>query len=49
MGGDGPSMTQLAEMCDTINYELMCAISVRVPRVYIRDGKIWEVHSRMTE
>jgi len=49
MGGDGPSMTELAEMCDTINYELMCAISVRVPRVYIRDGKIWEVHSRMTE
>lgn len=49
MGGDGPSLTELAEICDTINYELMCAISVRVPRVYIRNGKIWEVHSRMTE
>ncbi len=49
MGGDGPSMTELAEICDTINYELMCAISVRVPRVYIREGKILEVRSRMTE
>ena len=49
MGGDGPSMTELAEICDTINYELMCAISVRVPRVYIQEGKILEVHSRMTE
>lgn len=49
MGGDGPSMNELAQICDTINYELMCAISVRVPRVYIRNGKIWEVHSRMTE
>ena len=49
MGGDGPSMTELAEICNTINYELMCAISVRVPRVYIREGKILEVRSRMTE
>ena len=29
----------LANMCDTINYEMICAVSRRVPRVYIKNGK----------
>jgi len=28
---------------DTINYEIVCMISKRVPRVYIKDGKIVDV------
>lgn len=49
IGGQGPSLTQLAALCNTINYELMCAISVRVPRVYISNGKTVEVRSRIVE
>jgi alanine racemase len=30
----------LAERIDTISYELLCAVSRRVPRVYTRGGKI---------
>jgi len=29
----------IAEMTDTIPYEVICAISKRVPRVYLKDGK----------
>ncbi len=49
IGGDGPSLTELADLCGTINYELMCAISVRVPRVYVSGGKTVEVRSRIVE
>ena len=49
IGGDGPSFSELAHMCGTINYELLCAISARVPRVYVRDGKIVEVCSRISQ
>ena len=49
IGGDGPSFSELADMCGTINYELLCAISARVPRVYVRNGKIIEVHSRISQ
>lgn len=30
----------IAEMLDTINYEILCLIGRRVPRVYIKDGEI---------
>jgi alanine racemase len=49
IGGDGPSFSELADMCGTINYELLCAISARVPRVYVRNGKIIEVHSCISQ
>ena len=49
IGGDGPSFSELAQACGTIHYELLCAISARVPRVYVRDGKIVEVYSRITQ
>jgi len=33
--GDEPEATELADIAGTISYELLCAISPRVPRVYI--------------
>lgn len=42
---DGLSVTfdELARECHTISYELMCNISIRMPRVYKRNGKITDV------
>lgn len=34
---------ELAEKLGTINYEIVCMIGKRVPRVYIKDGKIVDV------
>ena len=31
---------ELAFLCGTINYELTCAMSRRVPRVYTKDGQV---------
>lgn len=36
------SLDELAELTGTINYELACNISKRVPRVYLRGGKVIE-------
>ena len=33
--GDEPDAGELADIAGTISYELLCAISPRVPRVYI--------------
>lgn len=37
--GDDLPVTELAKTLNTINYELVCAVAHRVPRVYIKDGK----------
>jgi len=42
-GNEEITMEQMAEALDTINYEIVCGISRRVPRVYSRAGKT--VHS----
>ncbi len=34
------AVDDLAKRLDTINYELVCAVGMRVPRVYIRNDKI---------
>ena len=42
LGADGPeriSAEEIAERQGTINYEVTCALSPRVPRVYHRDGE----------
>ncbi len=42
-GSQGEEMIHIDELADaigTINYEIVCAINRRVPRVYIKDGKI---------
>ena len=40
--GENNSIESLCEIAGTIPYELTCAVSKRVPRKYIRDGKIIE-------
>ena len=35
----------MAEIIGTISYEVICMISKRVPRVYIRDGEIVKVRN----
>lgn len=40
---DRCSIEHAAELIGTINYELLCAIGTRVPRIYIEDGKQTEV------
>jgi alanine racemase len=39
-GGNCLPVEDLAERIDTISYELLCAVSRRVPRIYTRGGKI---------
>ena len=39
----GCSITHAAELIGTINYELLCAVGTRVPRLYIEDGREIEV------
>jgi alanine racemase len=38
-GGERQTAEQLAQAIGTINYEIVCGISSRVPRVYHRDGE----------
>ncbi|HEY2772190.1 MAG TPA: alanine racemase [Solirubrobacteraceae bacterium] len=38
-GGERQTAEDLARRIDTINYEVVCGISQRVPRVYHRDGE----------
>lgn len=40
---DGITAWQVANICDTIPYELLCILGKRVPRVYLKKGKIQEV------
>ena len=35
----------IAELIGTINYEILCMVSKRVPRVYIEDGKVVKVRN----
>ena len=37
------SLRAIAAAADTINYELVCILGKRVPRVFIRDGKVLTV------
>ena len=38
-----PTADTLAKNTDTINYEVVCLVGKRVPRIYYRDGKMTEV------
>lgn len=42
---DGLSVTfdDIAELCGTLSYEIMCNVSIRMPRVYIKNNKTTEV------
>ena len=41
--GSHLSVNELAALADTINYELICLIGKRVPRVYYKDGRIYNI------
>ncbi|MBQ9467664.1 MAG: alanine racemase [Clostridia bacterium] len=43
------SCAEQAEKCGTISYELLCNVNRRVPRVYIRNGKVVGVASPLPE
>ena len=43
LGRDGDQTSRCQDMAaalDTISYEVVCSISKRVPRVYLRGGKV---------
>jgi alanine racemase len=39
-GGDRISADDLAELSDTISWEILAGISARVPRLYLRNGEV---------
>lgn len=41
--GNSPTADTLALSADTINYEIICLISKRVPRVFVKDGKVIDI------
>ncbi len=46
VGSDGEysiTFDDIAEISNTISYEIMCNVSIRMPRVYIKDSKTVEV------
>ena len=46
-GEDAITMDEIAGKLDTINYEIPCIISTRVPRIYIRNGEPTEVSNKL--
>ncbi len=38
-GGGAVSCEEMADRAETIPYEIMCGVGVRVPRVYLREGR----------
>lgn len=48
-GGERISAEEIAGFIGTINYEITCGISKRVPRVYIEDGKIRKVKNLLAK
>lgn len=42
-GGGAVSCEELADRAETIPYEIMCGVGVRVPRIYLREGKVTHV------
>ena len=48
-GGQILTFSDLAALCGTINYELMCLIGRRVPRVYLKNGVTCSVVDYLSE
>lgn len=38
-GGESVTVDELAGLAGTINYEIVCGLSKRVPRIYLKDGR----------
>jgi alanine racemase len=47
--GQSPALTaqRLAELNDTIAYEIICSVGVRVPRVYLRAGQVMHIEDHL--
>jgi alanine racemase len=43
--GERITIEEIAEQIGTINYEVICMISKRVPRIFFRHGQIVEVRT----
>jgi alanine racemase len=43
-GEDRISVAEVAEKAGTIEYQVMCGIGPRVPRLYMRNGQVFAVH-----
>ena len=41
--GGAVSCEELADRAETIPYEIMCGVSMRVPRIYLREGRVTHV------
>lgn len=46
-GEEAITMDEIADQLDTINYEIPCMISTRVPRIYMRNGEPTEVSNKL--
>jgi len=46
---DGVTASDLAALCDTIPYELICVLGKRVQRVYVQGGKVRHIVDYMVE
>ena len=44
-----PTAEGIARIADTINYEVSCAVSRRVPRLFTENGKTVEIMNRLTK
>ena len=42
-GENSETATSLAQCAGTINYEILCAVGNRTPRIYVQDGKMIDV------
>jgi len=42
------TIDEIANYLDTINYEIPCMISYRVPRIYVKDKNIIEVDNSLS-
>lgn len=42
-GNNSITVDEIAELCDTINYEIISLIGKRIPRVYLRESKVVNV------
>ena len=43
-GNEKISVDEIANLSNTINYEIICKIGYNVPRVYIKNGKIYKIN-----
>lgn len=46
-GGGEITASEVAGWEGTINYEVVCALSKRVPRVYLKDGKVESIYNQL--